>query len=132
MRTVDVDTRQPLPENADGFSGAVVEVADTIKEVLRAPDTTMRALQAMTGRVAGAPFTLLAGHESMPSMLSTAWITTSAELIDMAVSAQRRTVDRTVAVQRQLIDGFVDTGSILAGMAGAAASGPPAGGSGSG
>lgn len=71
----------------------------------------MRALQAVTGRMAGVPFTLLAGHESMASI---AWITTSTELIDMAVSAQRRTFDRTLAVHQQLVDEFTDTGTILA------------------
>jgi hypothetical protein len=70
-------------------------VTDAVEDVLQAPDAALRVLQARTGRMVGVPFTLLAGHESIPSMLSRAWIDTRAELFGMAVSAQRRTTDRT-------------------------------------
>lgn len=123
-RTVDDGTRQRMPGDADGFRGAVVEMTDAVEDVVQASDAALRVLQAMTGRLAGVPFTLLAGHESMPGMLSSAWINTSVELIDIAVSAQRLTSDRTVAVHRRLVEGYLDAGSVLVGLTRTLASEP--------
>ena len=107
--------RRSTPETVDELHEAVHELVAATQDVLRAPDATIRALEMLSGRLTGIPFTALAEQESLPIVAGRAWINASTELIDRAVTAQHRTFVRSFAVQRQLVGQFVDIGSVLVG-----------------
>ena len=73
----------------------------------------VEVLQTATDRLAGLPFTVLAGHGDVPGLLGRAWINGACDIVSLALDVQQRTVDQTLALQEQLVEGFVDVGSAL-------------------
>jgi len=94
------------------------EEGDVMSETVEVPGReAVEVLQAATDRMAGVPFTVLAGHGDVPAVLGRAWVNGACDVLGLALAVQQRAIDQALAVQQQLVAGLVDAGCALTGTA---------------
>jgi len=74
----------------------------------------VEVLQAATDRMAGVPFTVLAGQGDLPGVLGRAWLEGAFTAVGITLEVQRRTLEQTLAAQQDLLQRFAEAGSVLA------------------
>jgi hypothetical protein len=103
------------PSGRSDEAGAVAEPVEAGGGGPRRSDgTTVRVLQLWIDRMAGLPFTLLAGGDTGALLSGRAWVDGSFDVAQSLVAAQRQYVDQFLAVQHQLVGQFLDSSSALA------------------
>jgi hypothetical protein len=125
-------------EESDARSGeqtvdAVVATADAVQASLReGQDAAAAVAQQWAARFAGIPFTALSGGGVASVVSGRVWVDYTAEMIDVLLAVQRRSLNRLVTVQCRTAGLMAESGLALAAAGWQVLGGTPAGGSGHG
>jgi hypothetical protein len=112
---------------------AIVATADAVQASLReGQDAATGVAQQWAGRLAGIPFNALSGAGVGSVMTGRLWVDGTAEMIDVLLAVQRRSVERLVNAQFRTAGLMAESGLALATAGWRAVGGAPTGGSGHG